>query len=1014
MCLPISKKPLNPILQLKVLSQMCQQKSKKPLNPILQLKVLSQMCQQKKQEAIELDTQVNMLKLNKATDILEPCHPPVICVSNIPEDKDVAEMTDGLNIPAYVLHTEESNAPNVDIIVKSDTTISTIVETKNSQMESLAHNPKYKSFDSYASENLPTGFILETTPEDKPIGPITVNHPLNNYNNENLKSDNAQNDSKNKTSDSLSSSVEISHVSGLEPEPPSPPIQLPDEQMQHKKNAFPNKAVLQTHDTNDKYMTEPVFSTCTTAPQSAFHILTMPERNSCDVNLQGPDSPFPSLTLAKKVVRDGLDPDAQLSDTTQGTTGHLIELSENSSDESEPLEELSDSDEEITVELRPYQENLAAPSLKKENTIICCPTGSGKTLTAAYICHRLRKEAMKINNGEKHFKTVFIVCIRNLKEQQMNNFKLLEFDEGVLATIDEESDVFEVIRSRDVVFMTAQVLVNTLKSGRLKITDLDFIIIDECHHTTKGHPYNVIMQEFYLQEKERQPIEGRGSLPQILGLTATLGVGENERPIDHCINMCANLDCKSVTHVREKKYLDNLKKYRPPLQTDKIEAVPPRNSKDPFLKIVQGLMDKICQKYKFSCNHEGGSEGYEGWAIGLKKGAETEKNWEHASAASYLVMYTRVIQTTIQLRRIDGLRVIDDEADELCPHRKSPEVWDDELRESLEERREDLKALCDEEFIGANPMIQKLRELLAKLMRDKKSRGLILARTKSYTIALVDFIRSLKMPDVHVDRIVGKANEDSQTDRRQMNILDQFRDGKINVLIGTDVVQEGLDIPKCNFVIRYNFVSNEIGSVQGKGRARHVDSRCYLIVPKGSTNEKRENANLLKVEQMEAALKELDNKDPGVLRRDILRAQDKMMEVYRNKKRRNEDPLYNIDPHSITLYHKGCDEELCKGSDLLRKSTSDYICVSEYFINNKIKVEARGKGRQFRTDTHIGVSVCNACQTELGIVKEYTYGNRLRGYLLTANRVMFSIDGEEGLRHIKKWSKVPWKISEEA
>jgi len=38
-----------------------------------------------------------------------------------------------------------------------------------------------------------------------------------------------------------------------------------------------------------------------------------------------------------------------------------------------------------------------------------------------------------------------------------------------------------------------------------------------------------------------------------------------------------------------------------------------------------------------------------------------------------------------------------------------------------------------------------------------------------------------------------------------------------NLLVATDVAQEGLDMPTCNFVIRYNFVSNEIGSVQSKG-----------------------------------------------------------------------------------------------------------------------------------------------------------------------------------------------------
>ena len=54
--------------------------------------------------------------------------------------------------------------------------------------------------------------------------------------------------------------------------------------------------------------------------------------------------------------------------------------------------------------------------------------------------------------------------------------------------------------------------------------------------------------------------------------------------------------------------------------------------------------------------------------------------------------------------------------------------------------------------------------------------------------------------------------------------------GRANLLVATDIVQEGLNIPACNVIIRYNFVSNEIGTVQSKGRARAEGSKCYLIV----------------------------------------------------------------------------------------------------------------------------------------------------------------------------------------
>lgn len=81
----------------------------------------------------------------------------------------------------------------------------------------------------------------------------------------------------------------------------------------------------------------------------------------------------------------------------------------------------------------------------------------------------------------------------------------------------------------------------------------------------------------------------------------------------------------------------------------------------------------------------------------------------------------------------------------------------------------------------------------------------------------------------------GKVNYSSHTEmnfKKQEEMLKRFRKREFNLLIATCVVEEGLDIPKCNVVCRFDFPKSFRSYVQSKGRARAKDSRYYMLVAK--------------------------------------------------------------------------------------------------------------------------------------------------------------------------------------
>jgi len=53
---------------------------------------------------------------------------------------------------------------------------------------------------------------------------------------------------------------------------------------------------------------------------------------------------------------------------------------------------------------------------------------------------------------------------------------------------------------------------------------------------------------------------------------------------------------------------------------------------------------------------------------------------------------------------------------------------------------------------------------------------------------------------------------------KQEDVLKSFKDGKHKVIIATSVAEEGLDVRQCNWIIKYEHVTNSVARVQSRGK----------------------------------------------------------------------------------------------------------------------------------------------------------------------------------------------------
>jgi Fanconi anemia group M protein len=144
-----------------------------------------------------------------------------------------------------------------------------------------------------------------------------------------------------------------------------------------------------------------------------------------------------------------------------------------------------------------------------------------------------------------------------------------------------------------------------------------------------------------------------------------------------------------------------------------------------------------------------------------------------------------------------------------------------------------------------NPKIKKLKELVEEeLNKNEKSKIIIFSQYRDNASKICKDLNLIEKVKAKV--FVGQAKKETKrtgeytglNQKEQQEIIQEFSEGKINMIVATSIGEEGLDIPEVNAVIFYEPVPSAIRKIQRAGRtARLMPGKLIILMVKDTRDE---------------------------------------------------------------------------------------------------------------------------------------------------------------------------------
>lgn len=493
---------------------------------------------------------------------------------------------------------------------------------------------------------------------------------------------------------------------------------------------------------------------------------------------------------------------------------------------------------------REYQ-TILYERAKDANTIICLGTGCGKTFISVMLI-REKSGPLRVPWSEGGQRTVFVVPTKPLANQHRQTIAAHTDLAVKVYTGDDNVDEWSKecwhaeFQTNQVLIMVGEVLRLIVSHGILPLSRVNLLIFDEVHWASTGkqgggaHPYTQIMDSY----KKLAPNEK----PLILGLTPSL-ISKRVKPSE------VHTQIKQLEDIMESKVetIDDIKclnKYGATPEMEELDYSHVASFADEDIECINDHLLELGKiiSYLNRCIHDNIE------LLKVRKSVECV-----AKTASTMGVWAAYKLCKIYSSDIgDYVKIHQTTRRNLAHIMLVVKGGIDQGVSLYGKRLNHFQSNYDRLIRCSSP---KMRALLTKLREyapseNNKSKkplcGIVFVEQKKDVFLISLWLKEIAeaSPEefgfLKVNYVVGHTINTSNLKliRNQEEVLTKFRKHELNLLISTSVLEEGLDVPRCNLVIRYDFPATIRQYIQSKGRARSDGSKYVIFC----TDEEKERA----------------------------------------------------------------------------------------------------------------------------------------------------------------------------